>query len=286
MALSARRMPTMPLTEQPALPAVVSPGCGLSPDEECLAVSLLMLSRGVREDPPLAFLADDVAEPPAPAAPLVAHQAAPAAAVASQAPAASVDVVAPSPPSTPVVAAARASVGRDEVILTVQSPSPVLAPADMVTTTTPSLTPRQQVPPSPAVAVGPNNVLPAEQEVVTEEEQALAAEIQAPEQQETLAVGSSSSSRGRQQPPRHECGVCRKTFSTSRGLKVHVTSHPDRGRLYPCEFCAAVFPSSSALRWHVRRSQACGGSKPRKLRAAAAAAIAWHRMDLNDMPEV
>ena len=82
----------------------------------------------------------------------------------------------------------------------------------------------------------------------------------------------------------HECHVCHKAFSKSRSLNAHMKCHPD-GRRHPCVFCMSTFPSSSALRSHVRRSSTCGGNNRRRLGPVAAAAIAWHSIDLN-MPEI
>jgi hypothetical protein len=47
----------------------------------------------------------------------------------------------------------------------------------------------------------------------------------------------------------------------------------------------STFPSSSTLRSHVRRSDICGGNNRRRLAPVAAAAIAFHSIDLN-MPEI
>jgi hypothetical protein len=82
----------------------------------------------------------------------------------------------------------------------------------------------------------------------------------------------------------HECPVCHKMFNKSRSLNAHMTCHPD-GRRHPCVFCMGTFPSSSALRSHVRRSSTCGGNNRRRLGPVAAAAIAWHSIDLN-MPDI
>ncbi|KAM0899981.1 hypothetical protein ACQ4PT_020931 [Festuca glaucescens] len=112
-------------------------------------------------------------------------------------------------------------------------------------------------------------------------------ERQAPEQVASQALEQPASQAPEQfasQELLHECHVCHKTFNKSRSLNSHMKCHPD-GRRHPCVYCMSTFPSSSALRSHVRRSDICGGNNRRRLGPVAAAAIAFHSIDLN-MPEI
>ncbi|KAF7070330.1 hypothetical protein CFC21_075860 [Triticum aestivum] len=266
--------------DQPSLPPAISlassthhPNRGLSSEEENLAFSLMMLASGIRDEHPASL--DHVTTPSSPLPPHVTDvpagvsQGAPATEATSQTPA-SVVVVASRQVPTQVPSPSSAVAVRPNMVLEQVVPPSQATGLVTVTQPAPGLAlASTQV--HPIVATGkapfskPNKVSTRPIKTV-----ATMAENQTPQQESQQLL--------------HECPLCLKRFKKSRGLNVHMKTHPD-GRMHPCVWCTSTFPTSSALRSHVRRSNTCGGNRPRRLAPIAAAAIAWHTIDLN-MPEI
>ncbi|XP_048574443.1 putative zinc finger and SCAN domain-containing protein 5D [Triticum urartu] len=287
MAASANCMPTnRHADDQPSLPPAISlassthhPNRGLSSEEENLAFSLMMLASGIRDEHPASL--DHVTTPSPPLPPHMADvpagvsQGAPAAEATSQTPA-SVVVVASRQvpthvPSLSPAIAVRPNMVLEQVVPPTQAPHPAIvtqaAPAlALASTQARQVVATNKVPFNKPNKASTQPIKPCKSLKTV----AAMAESQTPQQESQQLL--------------HECPLCLKRFKKSRGLIVHMKTHPD-GRMHPCVWCTSTFPTSSALRSHVRRSNTCGGNRPRRLAPVAAAAIAWHTIDLN-MPEI
>ncbi|XP_073354695.1 uncharacterized protein [Aegilops tauschii subsp. strangulata] len=293
MAASAGRMPTNRLVDnQPSLPPTISIPCstlhpcrGLSSEEENLAFSLMMLANGIRDDYHVFLDYDTMRPPPLPLPPHMVDipvsiardlaQGVLAAEVTSQT-SASVVVVAPrqgptQAPSPLSVVVVGANLVLEQVVPLTQAPHLVImtqaAPAlALASTQARQVVAKNKVPFNKPNKASTQPIKPCK---------SLKAVVTTVENQ-VLQQGS--------QQLLHEWPVCVKRFNKSRGLNVHMKTHPD-GRLHPCVWCMSTFPNSSTLRSHVRHNNTCGGNKPRKLGPVAAAVIAWHTINLN-MPEI
>ncbi|KAM3271823.1 hypothetical protein ACQJBY_042185 [Aegilops geniculata] len=272
--------------DQPSLPPAISlassthhPNRGLSSEEENLAFSLMMLASGIRDEHPASL--DHVTMSSSPLPPHVADvpagvsQGAPATEATSQTPA-SVAVVASRQVPTQVPSLSPAVAVRPNMVLEQVVPSSQAT--GLVTVTQPA----------PGLALASTQVHPivaTNKAPLSKPNKVSTRPIKPYKSLKTVAATEENQTPQQvSQQLLHECPLCLKRFKKSRGLNVHMKTHPD-GRMHPCVWCMSSFPTSSALRSHVRRSNTCGGNKPRRLAPVAAAAIAWHTIDLN-MPEI
>ncbi|KAI4988303.1 hypothetical protein ZWY2020_029933 [Hordeum vulgare] len=272
MAANTSRMSmNRPADDQPSLASSTHhPSRGLGSEEENLALSLMMLASGIRDEHHVFLDHVTMRPPPSPLPPHVADV--PAHDLTQGAPTVEVNNQTSAPRQGPSIQAsslssaiaARPNMVMEQVVPLSQASSPVIV--------------TQPTPVVPLASTQARSVVSTNKVPFVNPNKASTRPIKPCKLLKTVATTVES------QQQLHECPVCLKRFSKSRGLNVHMKSHPD-GRMHPCVWCMSTFPNSSALRSHVRRSNTCGGNKPRKLGPVAAAAIAWHTIDLN-MPEI